>query len=144
MGDFNEILMAKEKWGWLDRLERQMQSFRDALDYCKLKDLGFNGCSFTWGNKGLGAQNVWSHLDRGVTNVDWMLRFPTTRIHHLDAFHSDNKPILLCMDLERKNFYRKGRPFQFKAMWIKDSSCEGVVQDSWNSDRDAFSIWVFH
>ena len=47
MGDFNKILFAEEKLEWLDRLERQMQSFRDALDFCRLKDLGFNGYPFT-------------------------------------------------------------------------------------------------
>lgn len=47
MSDFNEILKLEEKQGWLDRLERQMQGFQDALDYCRFKDLGFNGFSFT-------------------------------------------------------------------------------------------------
>ena len=41
MGDFNEILFLDEKLGWLDRPKRKMQSFRDALDYCRMKDLGF-------------------------------------------------------------------------------------------------------
>ena len=40
MGDFNEILLGEEKLGWLDRPERQMQLFRDALDDCRVKDLG--------------------------------------------------------------------------------------------------------
>lgn len=39
LGRFNEILMAKEKQGWLDRPEIQMQSFHDALDFCCLKVL---------------------------------------------------------------------------------------------------------
>lgn len=51
LGDFNEIILAEEKQGWLDRLERQMQSFCDALDFCELKVLGFNGFQFTWSNK---------------------------------------------------------------------------------------------
>ena len=51
MGDFNEILFAKEKQGWLIRPKRQMQGFRDALDYCRLRDLGFNGFPFTWCNR---------------------------------------------------------------------------------------------
>ena len=55
MGDFNEILFANEKMGWLDRPERQMQGFRDALDYCHLKDLGFNGFPYTWCNHRPGA-----------------------------------------------------------------------------------------
>ena len=51
MEDFNEILFAKEKQGWLIRPKRQMQGFRDALDYCRLRDLGFNGFPFTWCNR---------------------------------------------------------------------------------------------
>ena len=58
VGDFNEILFADEKQGWLDRPKRQMQGFRDALDYCGLKDLGFTDYPFTWCNRRPGDQNV--------------------------------------------------------------------------------------
>ena len=59
IGDFNEILYADEKQGWLDRPERQMLGFRDALDFCRLKDLGYTGYAFTWCNRRPGNQNVW-------------------------------------------------------------------------------------
>ncbi|XP_075636573.1 uncharacterized protein LOC142608777 [Castanea sativa] len=108
-----------------------MQGFRGALDFCRLKDLGFNGYSFTCCNRRLGDQNVWVRLDRGVATVEWILHFPTSQIHHLDAFHSDHKPILLCSDSEFKHFYKKGRPFRFEAMWIKDKTCEAVIQEAW-------------
>ena len=88
-----------------------MQGFRDALDYCALKGLGYTGFPYTWCNRRPGDQNTWIHLDRGVATVDWVLQFPAFRIHHLDAFHSDHKPLLLCSDSEFKRFYRKGRPF---------------------------------
>ena len=52
-----------------------MQSFRDALDFCRLKDLGFSGFPFTWCNRRSGDHNVWVWLDRGVANVNWILRF---------------------------------------------------------------------
>ena len=107
-----------------------MQGFRDALDYCGFKDLGFNGYPFTWCNR-TGNHNVWIRLDRGVATVDWFLRFPTSRIHHLECFHSDHRPILLISDAEQKRFYRKGQPFRFEAMWLKDRSCEDVVKQSW-------------
>ena len=132
IGDFNEILKIEEKQGWLDRPERQMQGFRDALDFCGLKDIGFNGFPFNWCNRRPGDHNVWICLDRGIATVDWILRFPTTRIHNLDAFHSDHKPILLISDSEQKHFYRKGRPFHFEAMWLKNDSCEVVVRHSWH------------
>lgn len=120
-----------------------MQGFHDALDFCGIKDLGFNGFPFTWSNRRPGDQNVWICLDRGVATIDWILRFPTSRIHHLDAFHSDHKLILLCSDSELKRFYRKGRPFRFKAMWLKDNSYEGVVKDQWGDDLVVGSTWSF-
>ena len=117
-----------------------MQLFRDALDDCRFKDLGFNGYPFTWYNRRPGAHNVWIRLDRGVAIVEWMLRFPTSQIHHLDAFHSDHKPILLCSDSKLKRFYRRGRPFRFEAMWVKDDSCEKAIKDSWGSTSFAASV----
>ena len=121
-----------------------MQGFRDALDYCRLRDLGFNGFLYTWCNRRPGGQNVWIRLDRGVASVEWILRFPTARIHHLDAFHSDHKPLVLCLDSEFKRFYRKCRPFHFEAMWLKDNSCEGVIRDSWDSRQPSDSVWGFN
>ncbi|XP_075633494.1 uncharacterized protein LOC142605953 [Castanea sativa] len=121
-----------------------MQGFRDALDVCRLKDLGFNGFPFTWCNRRPGDQNFWVRLDRGVASIDWILRFPSTRIHHLEAFHSDHKPILLIADFELKRFYRKGRPFRFESMWLKDRTCEAVVQDSWGNQPGNASAWCFN
>ena len=113
-----------------------MQGFRDAIDFGGLKDLGFNGFPFTWCNRRPGDQNVWVRLDRGLAMVEWMLRFTTCRIHHLDAFHSDHKPILLIFDSEQKRFYCKGRPLRFEAMWLKDNSCEEVVKNLWQEVSD--------
>ena len=115
-----------------------MQGSRDALDYCHLKDLGFNGFPYTWCNRRPRAQNTWIRLDRGVATIEWILHFPATWIHHLEAFHSDHKPLVLCSDSEFKLSYRKGRPFRFEAMWLKDSTCEEVIKNSWG-DRIASS-----
>ena len=79
-----------------------------------------------------------------MATIDWILRFLTTRIHHLDAFHFDHKPILLCSDLELKRFYHKGRPYHFEAMWLKDNSYEGVVKDSWGENPVEGSTWCFN
>ena len=130
IGDFNEILFADWKQRWLDRPERQMQGFREVFYFCRLKDLGYNGFPFTWCNWRPGNQNVWIRLDRRAAIIDWILTFPSSRIHHLDAFHSDHKPSLLNPDLEVNRFYKKRRTFRFEAMWLRDKSCEEVIRDS--------------
>ena len=46
-GDFNEITSLSEKEGGAPRCERLMDSFREAMDTCALRDLGFKGSIFT-------------------------------------------------------------------------------------------------
>ena len=75
--------------------------------------------------------------------MEWILKFPSSRIHHLEAFHLDHKPILLCTDSEFKRSYKKRRPFRFEAMWIKDNSCEGVIKESWGTSLASPSVWDF-
>ena len=70
IGDFNEILKAEEKQGWLDRPQGQMQGFLDALDYYGLRDIGYNGFPFTWCNRRPGHHNIWVRLDREVASAD--------------------------------------------------------------------------
>lgn len=50
VGDFNEIVINEEKMGGALRRERQMIEFREALDYCSFRDLGFVCALFTWCN----------------------------------------------------------------------------------------------
>ena len=73
--------------------------------------------------------------------MEWILKFPSSQIHHLVAFHSDHKPILLCIDFELKRFYITGRLFRFEAMWLKDDSCEGIIKDSWGMGPASSSVW---
>ena len=43
-----------------------MEAFRDVLDECEFKDLGFVGGKYTW-YKGMGGGNIiWERLDRAV------------------------------------------------------------------------------
>ena len=79
-----------------------------------------------------------------MASIDWILRFLATRIHHLEAFHSNHKPLLLVSDSELKHFYRRGRPFRFQSMWLKDNSIEAVVQDSQGNQTVTDSIWRFN
>lgn len=100
------------------------------------KTLSLMASHFTWCNRRPGDRNVWIRLDRGVAIMDWILRFPTSRIHHMECFHLDHRSILLISDAEQKCFYRKGRPFKFEAMWLKDKTCENVIKESWEDVND--------
>jgi hypothetical protein len=56
--DFNEVLCQDEHVGPRDRTETQINAFRDCMQECELKDLGFEGPKFTWSNR----QDVDTHV----------------------------------------------------------------------------------
>ena len=132
IGDFNEITRLEEKSGGPLRSDKQMQGFRDCLDFCGFKDIRFSGLPFTWCNNRFDGPLVWVRLDRAVASTEWLLMFPSIRLHHLSGFSSDHKPIWLCSDDVHCRFYRPQRPFRFEEMWTKDERCESVVHAAWD------------
>ena len=105
--------------------------------------MGYTGFPFTWCNQRPGDHNVWVRLDRVVATVDWLLKFPTTRVHHLEAFHSNHRPLFLAADSEARRFYKKGRPLRFEAMWLKDKNCETMIKTSWETPLGSSPVATF-
>ena len=132
IGDFNEITRLEEKLRGALRSDKQMQVFRDCLDFYGFKDIGFIGLPFTWCNNRFDGLLVWVRLDRAIASTDWMLKFPFICLHHLAGFSLNHKPIWLCSNDVHSWFYQPLRPFHFEEMWIKDEGCERVVHDAWD------------
>lgn len=47
-GDFNEIMSYDEKEGGAMTERREITHFRNVVDLCRLRDLGFEGQWWTW------------------------------------------------------------------------------------------------
>ncbi|KAK9984667.1 hypothetical protein SO802_034192 [Lithocarpus litseifolius] len=94
-GDFNEITKAHEKLRGRPRPVRQMEAFREVLDECGFKDLGFVGGKYTWWRGFGGNKAIWERLDRAVATTDWIELFPVTKVVHLECGSSDHKPIII-------------------------------------------------
>ncbi|GAV80313.1 Exo_endo_phos domain-containing protein, partial [Cephalotus follicularis] len=102
VGDFNEILLVAEKEGGNKRSGRQMDAFRHALDFCRLRDMGFQGCPFTCRNGGSGEERVSSRLDRCVSTTEWLSLFPRATVTHEVCGISDHCPMLLSLHGSKK------------------------------------------
>ena len=135
VGDFNEIIKAREKMGGASRLERQTVEFRGALDFCGFRDLGYVGSPFTWCNNQFDRVVTWIRLDKGVATASWSQNFPIVRVHHISSSLSNHCPLWICSDEEYMRFYKRGRPFRFEVMLMKDDKCEGVIKDAWDEQH---------
>lgn len=72
----------------------QYQSFREMMEDCELRDLGYEGSWYTW-ERGLTKQTrVRERLDRFMGNASWCVHFPEALVTHM-VFKSNHTPILL-------------------------------------------------
>jgi hypothetical protein len=137
--DFNEILYSFEKQGGNPKPQIQMERFRNALNFCNLNDLGFEGDIFTWRNNNYRVDGyIRERLDRVVANPEWCARFPNYKVVNGCPEHSDHRPVLLSVDGPSRR--QRPRPNslnkRFEARWILEEDCEQVVQSAWKEATD--------
>ncbi|XP_056695654.1 uncharacterized protein [Spinacia oleracea] len=131
-GDFNEILHYEEKEGGADTERRAIPEFREMMDDCNLRDLGYRGLWYTW-ERGVSVKTkVRERLDRFVGNSSWCNLNPEAHVEHLVRFKSDHTPIMLSLGSARKKKgkRRKRRGFRFETKWLLDEGCVGVVKQA--------------
>ncbi|KAL4384703.1 hypothetical protein GQ457_15G026010 [Hibiscus cannabinus] len=88
MGDFNSTLDASERKGGASST-RPSCDFQNFLFDCGLRDLGFQGPSFTWSRGCTHAR-----VDRMICNTLWDECFPESSVIHLLRMRSDHRPLL--------------------------------------------------
>ena len=75
LGDFNEILSREEKLGGAPRLQQQMDAFRNVVNRCGFKDMGYSGSKYTWCNQREGEDMMYLRLDNAFATLDWLAHF---------------------------------------------------------------------
>jgi len=93
-------------------------------------DLGYVENEFTWWNRRDGQASMEECLDRFYGDVEWVARFPSFGVSHLDekvSYHLtitlDNRPT----ERRKKRVMRR----RFEMMWVNDDRCDKAVEDSW-------------
>ncbi|XP_062028960.1 uncharacterized protein LOC133744958 [Rosa rugosa] len=129
IGDFNEILNNGEKIDGPPRAERQIRGFREALGYCDLLDLGFQGSRATWWNA-----ETHLRLDHAVCTPSWLDVFGYAKVTHLPPSDSDHIPILLQASEVPIPKRPKHQRFKFESFWLQHKDCDPLVKTSWQAE----------
>ena len=104
-----------EKEGGASRPASQMDRFKEVIDVCGLKDIGFIGPRFTWLYQNFDGSQIRERLDLALATCDWMGMFPTAKLYHLSSLVSDHCPLALHF-VRRQKKRRYHRPFKFESM----------------------------
>ena len=141
MGDFNEIMHAKEKEGGGARPGGQMQAFRGAINKSQLRDLGYVGSDFTWSRR-LGCRGwVRERLDRALVSTNWDESFPAARLFHVATSVSDHSILVLKETTHPRKHMQRTKVWRFESMWLEDVRCKEVVQGAWDMGKSRGSSW---
>ncbi|XP_042962668.1 uncharacterized protein LOC122296939 [Carya illinoinensis] len=131
MGDLNETMFHHEKQGGNPKPEVQLSAFRDVVEECELRDLGFNGYKFTWSNMREGSACINERVDRFLANSTWWNSYLNAKVVHGFAAYSDHLPIWLELEGDTNFLHRKKKLFRFEEMWVGNLDCEAIIKDTW-------------
>lgn len=106
-GDFNEIIDQNDKWGGRERPERQMVEFREVVNACALRDLGYKGPKFTCCNRREANFSISERLNKFLDNSPWWNLFPQASVTHGLASYSNH--IHIWLDLEGVQTQKRGK-----------------------------------
>ena len=120
-----------EKAGRAQHSQNQMDGFRQIVNHCGFKDLGYYGPNYTWCNMKEGSNRTSLRLDRAFATNEWLEHFKDPTVHHL-AESTSNHCILAITDSPLPSCRGK-RHFHFEAMWVKREDCHGVIEAAWHS-----------
>ena len=130
MGDYNEIMHAKEKEGGGVRSDGQMRAFHEVINKCQLRDLGYVGSDYTWSRRLRSRGWVRERLDKALVSTTWAESFLAVRFFHAATSISDHC-ILVLKEISYQRKQRQGpKVWRFESMWLDDARCEGVVQEA--------------
>ncbi|XP_042950158.1 uncharacterized protein LOC122282274 [Carya illinoinensis] len=138
-GDFNEITCQAEKVGGSPRPYRQMEVFRESLEWCSLNKIRTEGPIFTWSNNRTGPSHTKEILDRALGNPAWLHMFRDASCMVIPTVKSDHSPLNICLDCKWKTGNSKIRMFRFEAAWNLREGCDHSIKEGWRMEAPGVS-----
>lgn len=126
IGDFNAYLEPTDKYGGAEPHWASINKFRRCLDEARLSPIDFIGERYTWSNGSTSERIDWA-----LGNIEWNLKFESTKVQHLMKFGSDHRPLWFC-STQSNPLHSKSNLFRYHAAWSLEESFERIIEQAWN------------
>ncbi|XP_070011376.1 uncharacterized protein LOC142161891 [Nicotiana tabacum] len=105
MRDFNTVLNIEDRINGNQIHESEVKDFKNFMNDYHMAELRSIGAKYTWSNNSVSIK-----IDRGVSNTEWMLKYPHFDIIIMAPCFSDHSPLAIRLEDHQKKTYR---PFRF-------------------------------
>ncbi|XP_060968791.1 uncharacterized protein LOC115710551 [Cannabis sativa] len=127
LGDFNDILNKEERIGTKVKYKNSSE-FRDCVDDCHLEDVKFVGSFFTWCNKQLGDERIYSKIDRVLANPIWLDEHPNAEVVFQNEGLLDHSPAVLAVSASLIGGKKSFKNFR---IWSSHPEYNKLIRDRW-------------
>ena len=118
-----------------------MRIFYEAINRCRLRDMGYVGSDYTW-SKRLGRRGwVQERLDRAFVSTDWTAMFSSVKLFHVSNSISDHSILVLKEARFPRWRWQRSKLFRFESMWLEDERCKHVEEEAWERGQNRVSSW---
>ncbi|KAL2939048.1 Disulfide bond formation protein B [Bienertia sinuspersici] len=102
-----------------------MEAARRCIEVCGMQDIPYSGHFYTWSNKQLAMDGVFTKLDRIMANDQWLELYKGMNAVFLAEGCSDHNPALLRMEQGEES---GKKPFKYFRMWQQASDYKERVR----------------
>ncbi|KAL2893419.1 Nck-associated protein 1-like [Bienertia sinuspersici] len=129
--DFNEIISHEENERGSSRDRREMENFREVINTCELRGLGYEGQWWTWERGNTVNTRVRERLDLFVASSSWCQIYPHLWVEHLLQYKSDHSPMVLRFTKQGTKKHKRGKIYKFETARLLDDSCKAIAKKAW-------------
>lgn len=109
-GDFNALLYSQDRLYGAQVTSNETKDFANCVQALFLNKLLWKGEYYSWTNRTIGSNRIYSRLDRAMGNDEWMMQYGHLVLDYRLPHISDHSPMLLGVHL---NLGSAKSPFRF-------------------------------
>ncbi|KAL2893980.1 LINE-1 retrotransposable element ORF2 protein [Bienertia sinuspersici] len=108
------------------------------MESCGMQDIPYSGHYYTWSNKQVASERVFTKLDRVMANDQWLEVYKSMNAVFLAEGCSDHCPALLRMNQGEGN---GKKPFKYFRMWQQASDYKSRIKDAWEGNTQGTAMF---
>ncbi|XP_019233099.1 PREDICTED: uncharacterized protein LOC109213721 [Nicotiana attenuata] len=140
--DFNVVMAPQDRMIGNPVTYAETKDYADCMQGLMLNKLQWKGDYYTWTNKQLGTDRIYSRIDRTFGDHEWMMQWGNLLVEYDVPLISDLSPMVLALAHLKQNIKM---PFRFFNVWAKHDSFLPLVEQIWRNnmtDNKMKDIWL--